>query len=409
MIEAVKQSRTEIDKKVTEQTKELKERADKMDQQQKAILNILDDVEEEKNKSIKLASIVENANEAIIAKTIDGIIIEWNGGAENLYEWKATEIIGRSIKLIVPKEKYTELEDIMARVAKGEFIEHYQTIRVKKSGQKVDVSLSVSPIKDSNGEITGISVIAIDITKEKQVDRAKTEFVSLASHQLRTPLSTINWYTEMLLGGDAGKINKQQKKFLEEIYAGNKRMVDLVNALLNVSRIELGTLAIDPEICDIVELAKQSIADVLPQIKNKKQKFIEKYDKDLPKINVDPKLMNVIFQNLLSNSMKYTPEKGSISLFVKNNKEGILIEVSDNGYGIPKEAQSKIFEKLYRADNIKEKDTNGSGLGLYLIKFIVEHSGGRVWFESEVNKGTSFYVLIPFAGMAKREGVKKLS
>lgn len=409
MTNTVKNSRKDVDKKVEEQTKELKEKADKMDEQQKAILNILEDVEEEKVKAQKLAAIVKDSNEAILVKDLNGIIIEWNEGAENLYGWSADEIIGKSIKLIVPPEKYKEVDNIFKKVVNGERIEHYSTTRIKKDGHKVDVSISVSPIKDATGNVNSVSVIALDVTKEMQIDKAKTEFVSLASHQLRTPLSTINWYTEMLLGGDAGKISKKQKEFLEQIYTGNKRMVDLVNALLNVSRLELGTLAIEPEMCDLQAIAKQVIADVLPQMKEKSQIFIEDYAKNLSTVSADKKLVDIIFQNLLSNAMKYTPEKGQIKLSISKDKENFIISVDDNGMGIPKDSQNKIFTKLYRADNVREKDTVGTGLGLYMVKSILDQSGGKIWFESKDGKGTTFFVTIPISGMKKREGTKKLS
>lgn len=414
MAQAVKDSRKEIDLKVQEQTKEIKEKQKDLEDQQKAVLNILEDVELEKSKTEALLS---GIGEGVIATDINAKIIFINNAATDILGWKSEEVIGKSIYdiLYIFDEKGKKIAEdlrpfhlalelnqkVFARAQDG----YYYT---KKNGEKFPVAVSVTPVV-SGGKLIGAINVFSDITHEKQVDKAKTEFVSLASHQLRTPLSTINWYSEMLLAGDAGKINKKQKKFLEEIYAGNKRMVELVNALLNVSRLELGTLSVEPVDSDLVALAKQTIGDVLPQMKEKKQKFTEDYDSNLPKINVDPKLMNVIFQNLLSNSMKYTPEKGEISLEIKNDKNGILIKVQDTGYGIPEDAKTKIFEKLYRADNVKEKDANGSGLGLYLVKFIIEQSGGKIWFDSQINKGTTFYVLIPFSGMRKKEGTKKLS
>jgi PAS domain S-box-containing protein len=409
MLQVLKKSREDVDKKVEEQTGELKKQSVELQEQQKAILNILDDVEKEKIQAEKLAAIVKYSTEAILAKTLDGIITEWNSGAENLYGWTAKEIIGKNIKTIVPQEKYAEVDEIIGKVGKGDMVEHFQTVRIKKDGEKVDISLSASPIKDSSGKIIGISVIALDITKEKQIDKAKTEFVSLASHQLRTPLSTINWYSEMLLGGDAGKLNKEQKEFLQQIYTGNQRMVDLVNALLNVSRLELGTFVIDPEVCDLKDIAKKVIADILPQMKTKKQTFKEEYAKDLPKASVDKKFVDIIMQNLLSNAMKYTPEGGEIKFSISKDKDNFIISVADTGMGIPKNQQEKIFTKMFRADNVRESDTVGTGLGLYMVKSILEQSGGKIWFESTENKGTTFFIAIPLSGMRKKEGTKKLS
>ncbi len=249
-----------------------------------------------------------------------------------------------------------------------------------------------------------------DITKEKQIDKAKTEFVSLASHQLRTPLSTVNWYTEMLLAGYTGEINEKQKKYLDEIYRGNQRMVELVNALLNVSRLELGTFVVEPEPTDIVVLAKSAIDEQKNVIDQKKLKFSDHFANDVPKINVDPKLLHMVFQNLLSNAVKYTLEGGSIEFGISLDKEKryVNIRVADTGYGIPKNQQDKIFTKLFRADNVRKKDTEGTGLGLYIVKSIIEHTEGTIRFESEENKGTTFYISLPIEGMKKKEGTKAL-
>lgn len=233
-----------------------------------------------------------------------------------------------------------------------------------------------------------------DITKEKEIDRAKTEFVSLASHQLRTPLSSINWYTEMLLDGDGGKLTKTQRDFLQEIYQGNKRMVALVDDLLSVSRLEMGTFVIDPEKLDIVDVADSVLKELEFRIEEKKMKLRKDYEK-VPVIYSDKNLLRMILQNLLTNAVKYTPENGQITLRLLAHKGELMIVVSDNGYGIPKVQQGRVFSKLFRADNVKSRDTDGTGLGLYIIKAIVERLGGEINFESEENVGTTFYVKIP--------------
>jgi signal transduction histidine kinase len=238
------------------------------------------------------------------------------------------------------------------------------------------------------------------MTKEKEIDKAKTEFVSLASHQLRTPLSTVNWYAEMLLAGDAGELGEKQKKYLDEVYRSNQRMVELVNALLDVSSLELGTFVIDPERVDICKLAENVIDEQRPQIDMRKIRFSFSCDKNVSFMQADPKLLRMVMQNILSNAVKYTPEKGRVELNVSvdNDKQDLQIKISDTGYGIPKNQQDKIFTKLFRADNVRDKDTDGTGLGLYIVKSIVENSGGKVWFESAGgvgNKGTTFFVTLP--------------
>jgi signal transduction histidine kinase len=212
----------------------------------------------------------------------------------------------------------------------------------------------------------------------------------------------------MLIEGDAGKVNSEQKEYLDEIYKGNQRMVDLVNALLDVSRIELGTFAVEPQEVDLKELLNIVIKELKNKIKEKKIKLSSKVDNKIKKYFGDPKLLNIIFQNLLSNSVKYTPEGGKVDVSIKKGVEEIVITVQDSGMGIPKEQQDKIFSKLFRADNVRETDTEGTGLGLYIIKSIVDQSGGSISFVSAQDKGTTFTVRLPLKGMVKKEGTKRL-
>lgn len=286
------------------------------------------------------------------------------------------------------------------------------------------MAASISPILGKDGEVQFLVAIERDVTKERQVDKAKTEFVSLASHQLRTPLSAINWYAEMLMNGDAGQLTEDQKGFLKEIYNGNQRMVDLVNSLLNVSRLELGTFMVEPVATDLVALAKDVTHEFVALIATKKMNLVENYQEGMPQISVDPKLTRIIFQNLVSNAIKYTPENGQVNVVLRALKVGetvglthkevakapdILFSVSDSGIGIPLEQQGKIFSKLFRADNVRESNTEGTGLGLYIVKSILDQSGGKVWFESELGRGTTFYVIIPMSGMKRKEGTKQIS
>ena len=244
------------------------------------------------------------------------------------------------------------------------------------------------------------------------VDKAKTEFVSLASHQLRTPLTAINWYTEMLLSGDAGALTAQQKKYLQEIYTGSQRMVELVNALLNVSRLDMGTFAMEPAAVNLEELAQSVIKEQMPQITKCNMKLHTSFEYGAPTITTDLKLVRMIFQNLLSNAVKYTPAEGSITLSITQGTlpETVLVTVADTGWGIPQAQQNKIFQKFFRADNVKEKDAEGTGLGLYLVKAILEKLGGSIRFESKENAGTTFYVTLPRTSRAKaRRGGKALT
>lgn len=276
-------------------------------------------------------------------------------------------------------------------------------------GSELPVRLSIYPLMN-DGKPEFYVALSQDISKLKEIDRAKTEFVSLASHQLRTPLTAINWYAEMLLSGDAGTLTEDQKKYLEEIYNGNQRMVDLINSLLNVSRLELGTFSVYPEDMDIVSIAKDVVKETEPQVFKKRIDLREEYASGIPIIKSDPKLVRIVIQNLLSNAVKYTPEEGRVDLSIAYNEKqkDIIIKVTDTGYGIPKNQQDKIFTKLFRADNARTMEVEGTGLGLYIVKAIVDYSDGDINFDSVENKGTTFNVRLPIEGMQKKEGTRSL-
>jgi len=313
------------------------------------------------------------------------------------------ELIGRdALDLISPKDRQKATENMKKTLKQG-FIKNVEYTFLTKDGHEFPAELSASIIRDSAGKPAFFMAITKDISERKKVDQAKTEFVSLASHQLRTPLSIINWYTEMLLADSGRKFNQDQKQYLNEIYHANQQMIGLINTLLNVSRIELGTFTIKPKPTNLAKVVDSLLSEFSPKIKNKKLRVVKKCDKRLPSINIDPELIRAVFQNLLSNAIQYTPPKGKMGINIKKRKADILITVADTGYGIPKHQQRDIFTRMFRADNIIKKEPDGTGLGLYLAKHMVEQSGGKIWFKSEENKGTTFYVTIPLKSIKKRK------
>lgn len=406
-----KKTKLELEEKILE----IQVRSEKMERQAKAMVNLVEDLNIEKanveEAKVKDEAYLDSIGDGVVIINKDGNVVKANQPAMNILG--RNDLVGRNFSQEVdyvdkngkkvPLEK-RPINSVLKNGKKETILDHSY---LRNDGVQVPVSLTTAPVI-FNKKIIGAVDVFRDATREREIDKAKTEFVSLASHQLRTPLSAINWYTEMLLAGDAGKINSNQKRYLEEIYKGNQRMVDLVNALLDVSRIELGTFAIEPEMTDIKEISRDVVKEIQGQIKKKNLAVVQNYDKKLPKINVDPKLARIILQNIISNAVKYTSEKGKVAISFTMKDPDVLIKVVDTGYGIPKEQQSHIFEKLFRADNVRERDAEGTGLGLYLVKAIVDQSGGKVWFESFENKGTTFFVTIPLSGMKKKEGTKAL-
>ncbi len=241
----------------------------------------------------------------------------------------------------------------------------------------------------------------------KREEKIKTEFVSLASHQLRTPLSAIAWYAEELLAGDAGKLTPRQRHYLSDIYESNRRMIALVDALLSTSRLELGTFPIKPGKVCLPEITKKVLVELKSLTRKKNLVFREIGAANIPAISADENLIEIILQNLLSNAVKYSQPGGQVEIEYRLVKKGeliggrkivrpsLLVRVRDQGLGIPKTQQHEIFTKLFRADNARELAIEGVGLGLYLAKSIINQSHGQIWFESEVGKGTTFYFTLP--------------
>jgi len=229
------------------------------------------------------------------------------------------------------------------------------------------------------------------------VDTMKSEFISLASHQLRTPLTAISWICEMLLDGDYGTVVKAQKEQLKQIAASNQRMIRLVSALLDISRIESGRLHLDPSAFQLSAIISDVLKDLQSQVEKKNLKVRFSRTVDIPTILADEKMIRQVVLNLISNAIKYTPEQGKILIKLSSQGSFVQCTIEDTGVGIPLADQDRVFDKFYRGNNILVKDTDGTGLGLYLAKAIIRSSRGKIWFKS-AQSGTTFYFTLPKQG-----------
>ncbi|MBI4359699.1 MAG: PAS domain-containing protein, partial [Candidatus Jacksonbacteria bacterium] len=334
--------------------------------------------------------------EAILASIGDGVVVTdeeervvfINTSAERILGLKKKQVMGKlwTDAQVVEDEQGEQVprnKRLMHRVLKSRAVKsssrketHYYA---RGDGTRFPVYVTASPILLGKKVIGAVEVFR-DITEEKAIDKAKSEFVSIASHELYTPLSSLRWHTEMLLDGSVGQMSEDQTKIVKTVENSALRMIDLVGALLNVSRIELGTFAVNPEPTDLSAVAKDAVADLFVQAKEQGVAVETECDENLPLVNVDPKLMRIVFDNLLSNAVKYTPSRGRVRMTLKKGEgeyaKSAVLSVKDTGYGIPINEQQKIFTKLFRASNAVKNVVNGTGLGLYTVKAIVERFGG---------------------------------
>ncbi len=360
-------------------------------------------------------ALLASIGEGMIATDEKGVIVLVNDATCDFLGYTRHELIGKSLKSAIPMQDgegktLPESERPIAKVLR----EHRKIITsphnyyIRADKTKMPVRFTVTPVILED-KLVGTIEVFRDITQETEIDKAKSEFVSLASHQLRTPLTTINWYIERLTEESKQKgIPTKEKRYLHEIYHASARMVNLVNSLLNVSRLELGTFITEPKDLSYGDLIKQSIKDASSMYLLHKRKVVLHIPQNIPPIKADAKLLGIIVQNLVSNALKYSKEGGEVIVSLRYDKSGFVLEVKDFGYGIEKKDQSKIFTKLFRAENAKALDQDGSGLGLYMVKFITDTAGGKISFTSEENKGTTFVVKFPKTGMKKKEGTKQL-
>lgn len=374
----------------------------------------------EKERERQLASekaqgeaLLESIGEGIIAVDRSGKAITVNRAAEIMLGIKSERTVGRDWlrKERIQDEKGATLpawqRPLQRALLRGKRVSGTYTF-IRRDGTTFPASVTAAPIL-IGGTVVGAIKVFRDVTQEHAIDRAKSEFVSLASHQLRTPLTTVRWYSERMLGPHAPPLDKQAQRYVEEIYRSNLRLIDLVNALLNVSRIELGTVAIDSHPADLISVIDGVLRDIGPQLHAKRIKIIRRVTGPIPRLLLDVKLLGIVLQNVLTNAVKYSRPGGSIRVGVSRPASGLMISVRDNGIGIPVDQQDKIFTKLFRADNARAIQPDGTGLGLYIARSVVERSGGKIWFKSQPRRGTTFFIQLPREGMTRIMGTKGLS
>lgn len=356
-------------------------------------VQIIEDVTELWKISANLRVIFENSPVGLVLINKDSIIVDCNESHAKIMDGTKEKIIGLNLLKDLKNEGLRRaVKDCLSGKA-GCFEGEYTSI----SGNKTFViKAEFGPVFSADGKVIGGVQISEDVTRAKEVERAKDEFVSLASHQLRTPLSGISLAAELLLRGISGKLDEGQTGYIKEIFTSAQRMSDLITDLLNVTRIELGTFNIKYEDISLVELTEQVIHDLESQIKKKNLRIEKDFDFSIPEVEFDKNGFNLIIDNLITNAIRYTPEKGRIFVSIKRAGDDVLIKVSDTGCGIPPGEEEKVFKKLYRGSNARDISENGEGLGLYIVKSVADKVGAKVWFEAnKQSPGTTFFVTLP--------------
>lgn len=302
------------------------------------------------------------------------------------------EIIGKTLfSFLSLPERAEGIELLEERVSRKIAIEQKEVLVSRANGEVRWALLSIEDLSVPGSSEHASLVTLVDIHEQKELERIKTEFLSLASHQLRAPLANLKWYIDFLLTRRKDKIDADIEGYLRKMYRRNEDMIDLVNTLLNLSRIEMGRIKVERETVDVCTLAHGVVEELEPAAREK-EIHITLEAPDALLYETDGKLVRIILQNLLSNAIRYTNTGGAVRLHIEKKGGTAHIEVEDTGIGIPPEEQAKVFSKLYRASNAQAMEVNGNGIGLYMCKALAEGLGGTITFTSTLGKGTTFAV-----------------
>ncbi|HEX5764443.1 MAG TPA: PAS domain S-box protein [Woeseiaceae bacterium] len=377
-------------------------------------VNVVVDVSERKRGEEaqgRLVAIVESADDAIIGKDLNGVITDWNSGAERLFGYSAAEAVGRPVSMLIPSDRMNEEPDILRRIRGGETISHYETIRRRKDGTLLNISLSVSPIHDAHGRIIGASKIARDIAGQKKMeealreaDRRKDEFLAMLSHELRNPLATIR-NSVQLLRMDPG--HAMQRKVLAPLERQVSTLTRLVDDLMDVSRVTMGRVELQRADVGIGRVLRDAAESVRRDMRDRGHSFKISIPATDVVVHADAVRLEQVVVNLLTNAAKYTSDGGTIELSAERDGEDAVLRVRDSGIGIQPELLEEVFELFSQGETTLDRAKGGLGIGLALVKYLVEMHGGSVQAKSDgPGTGSEFIVRLP--AVAADEQAKRI-
>jgi two-component system sensor histidine kinase VicK len=347
-------------------------------------------------RSAMLVAIVDGSDDAIISKDLNSIVTSWNNSAERLFGYTAEEMIGQSIVKLIPEDRLQEEPEIISRLKKGQRVDHFETKRITKYGKLLDVSLTISPVMDSTGGIIGISKIARDITDKKQEEQRKNDFIAIVSHELKTPLTSMRSYVQLALAKAVQREDTFTQNVLRRAETQTGKMTTLIQDFLNLSRLEEGKMSLNISDFSLSELMEEVLSDTLMLSPS----HLIKYEA-CPEVMItaDREKIGQVLTNLIGNAIKYSPEGTTVTIQCVLNSGTVEFSVTDEGYGISKVDQSRLFERFYRVDNSRKQHVTGFGIGLYLVAEILKLHEEKVRVQSELNKGSTFSFVLPFIPM----------
>jgi PAS domain S-box-containing protein len=357
--------------------------------------------------SQRLSAIVNSSDDAIVGKDLNSIVTSWNGGAERIFGYSAAEMIGTSITRLIPSDHQMEEDQILARIRRGERVDPIETVRVAKDGRLLDVSITVSPIKDSTGKVIGASKVGRDISERKRAEerlhaaklsaeranQAKDDFLAVLSHELRTPL------TPALAAASYLAEHEELPPHLREEVTAIRRNVQfearLIDDLLDLTRITRGKLDLHLEAVDAHRLVHNALTIVQEDVARKELEVVTDLGAPEHYISADPIRIQQVFWNLLNNAVKFTPHGGRIAIRTANEGERFVIEIVDNGIGIEPEHQTRIFHAFEQGEHSIIRQFGGLGLGLTISQTLLRLHGGMISVQSDgKNRGASFKVTL---------------
>lgn len=393
---------------------DIQEKNKQLEESKSAIMNILEDVVAERAEATtrekKLEAVLQSISEGVVVLDANHRIYLFNDSALKMLGLSSNEILGKMFSEVIDFRDEVTDESRNALVEKafqGESItSHIGSVLKRKDGKLIPVNESASPIFNEQKEVQRVVIVFRDATEQRKIDKMRSEFVSVVSHQLRTPLTSINWYVELLNDPDASQnLNDAQKESIQRIGEGNQRMINLVNDLLNVSRIETGrNFTLKPEKADIVSLVSEVIDEqrIIAEKKGMKIIFDNKGINELM-LNIDKEKIRQVMMNLLSNAVKYSLPNTEVLLRFGKDEVFIYLDFIDSGIGIPEDQQGRVFEKFFRADNAVTQQTEGTGLGMYIGKSIARAHGGDITFYSKLSEGSTFTLKLPLSWEPKAD------